>query len=704
MWCGAAHAQEQAQPAQATAAYADDNQVQEVVVTAERRTTNLQTTPVAATVLSGADLDKKGVNAVDQLQFVSPSVTLQNYGQGNSFNIRGIGKSETNSTVTVGVITYRDGVATFPGYFQSEPYYDLASVEILRGPQGTFAGQNATGGAVVITEQNPIFNRTGGFLEGSYGNYNNARMRGAVNLPISDTFAARVAFNSEYRDSFHTITGPYSGDPGRLQSNSVRLSLLWQPTDALTVSFKTDYNYINMGGYPADPVTAKNDRFHITNNAYNSAVDEFSRTVLNVNYKFANGLTLRSVTGYQKGNTSEDIDSDGTSLLSNTFTDSVGSEIISQEFNLISPDTDRFKWLVGAYFQRNHMSFPHGTFITHTPAYDITLEGTNNQNTAAVFGQVSYSLTPALELQVGARYSNSKSDNDGLSTIPQLGVYLAQKDSQSDDKVTGKIALNWTMNDRNFIYGFVATGHKAGGLNGVNLTPLAPRKIDPEDVTDLELGWKAKWFDGHLRTQVGGYYNIYKNFQVTIADPAQPGLNSILNVASDTTLMGLEASGQAVFGPLSFDFGGSVSHSELGKFFAKDARVGATAPCNATTGPVGGGCTELTGNAQTYAPSLSFNGGVQYVFSVWNGATLTPRVDYAHIGGAWATLFQNRLLGDRLSPRDIVNMQLIYERDSWRLTAYATNLTDLSYTSGINSGRRVAGAPRQYGVRLRKDF
>ena len=244
----------------------------EVVVTAERRTSNLQTTPIAATVLTGAELELKGVNAVDQLQFISPSVTLNNYGQGNSFNIRGIGKSETNSTVTVGVVTYRDGVATFPGYLQSEPYYDIQSLEILRGPQGTFAGQNATGGAVVITEAAPTFGSYGGYLEGQLGNYDDKRLRGAINLPISSTFAARIAFNSEYRESFHEITGGYTGHPGRLQSNSVRLSLLWKPTEALTVSLKEDYNHIDMGGFPADPATATNDRFKITNNAFNSAL------------------------------------------------------------------------------------------------------------------------------------------------------------------------------------------------------------------------------------------------------------------------------------------------------------------------------------------------------------------------------------------------------------------------------------------------
>ncbi len=170
----------------------------EVVVTAERRHTDLQNTPISATVISGRDLTNLGVMAIDQLQFVTPGAVVNNFGQGNDFNIRGVGKAEHNSQTTVGVVTYRDGVATFPGYFQGEPYYDIATVEILRGPQGTFGGQNATGGAVFVNTVDPIigggFN---GYAQGQVGNYTDFGLQGAINLPISDTLAARFAFNSE---------------------------------------------------------------------------------------------------------------------------------------------------------------------------------------------------------------------------------------------------------------------------------------------------------------------------------------------------------------------------------------------------------------------------------------------------------------------------------------------------------------------------
>ena len=156
----------------------------EVVVTAERRHTDLQTTPISATVISGANLASLGVTMVDALQFATPGAVIDNFGQGNDFNIRGVGKGEHNSQTTVGVVTYRDGVATFPGYFQGEPYYDVASVEILRGPQGTFGGQNATGGAVLVNTNDPVIGGdVSGYVQAQVGNYTDFGLQGAVNLP-----------------------------------------------------------------------------------------------------------------------------------------------------------------------------------------------------------------------------------------------------------------------------------------------------------------------------------------------------------------------------------------------------------------------------------------------------------------------------------------------------------------------------------------
>src|SRR5262249_44339165 len=139
---GAAHAQT------ASTATSSGSAIETVVVTGERRVENLMTTPITASVLSGDELQTRGVTNVNALQFVTPNVTVNDLGQGIDFDIRGIGKGEHNTQTPVGVVLYRDGASTFPGYITAEPFYDIRSVEVYRGPQGTFVGQNATGGAV----------------------------------------------------------------------------------------------------------------------------------------------------------------------------------------------------------------------------------------------------------------------------------------------------------------------------------------------------------------------------------------------------------------------------------------------------------------------------------------------------------------------------------------------------------------------------
>jgi iron complex outermembrane receptor protein len=711
------------------AARADTTMSTDVVVTAERRSTGLQRTAVAATVLTGEDLTRKSILSVEQLQFATPSLTVNTSGQSNSFNIRGIGKTEVTSSIGVGVVTYRDGVATFPGYFQTEPYYDISSVEVLRGPQGTFAGGNATGGAVFITETNPTTDKVKGYALAQYGNYNDAKVQGAINLPLSTTLALRVAGNYERRDTFFKVTGPFTGNPGNLDSISGRASLLWQPDSHLRVLIKGDYNKVNYGGFPAGPAylgtaaaptpnTA--DPFTVTSNAPLSGQDEFGRISANISYTFDNGLAIRSISGYQAGTTQERVDSDGTSTGTDTFQDFAHEHIWSQEVNIVSPDSGRFTWLLGGYLQRDNYVFPaNGGYRALSPTgalQSLEIIGANPHTATAVFGQLGYKLTDSLQITVGGRWSRTTSRNDAsypvtvfigfLNNVPQfINTTLVQHDFAANKKVDGKVALNWTIDSHNFVYAFVATGSKAGGLNGLNLFGVAPRSFEPEQVTDYELGWKGTLMNGHLRTQVGAYYNRYKNFQVSIVDPAVgSNFNSIFNVPNATKLYGVEASAQGSFGDFLFDASLSLSHSEVGNFYAFDPRVAHAGACDPAVGPTSATCVALGGRRQTYAPQFTLSGGMQYAFQLGNDMTLTPRVDYAHISAAWGTLFQQPALGDYLGERNIVNTQLTLAKGNWSIGGFATNLTNQHYIAALNGTRRMPGLPRQYGVRASTKF
>ena len=688
-----------------TANKTEKNTLETVVITAERRSQPLQKSSLSATVLSGDDLLKSGVNILDQMQYVTPSTAANNYGQGLNITIRGVGKAETNTQTKTGVITYRDGVATSPGYFTSEPYYDIASVQILRGPQGTFGGQNATGGAVIVDSNDPVIKGgNSGYVLGQIGNYKDLALQGAVNLPINDTLAARVAFNTESRDSFWKISGPYTGGDGQLRSNSARIGLLWKPTHELSVLFKTDVNRINMGAYPADPVNSTNDPFTISANAYQMAADRFRRSALKIEYTFDNGVKLRSVTGYQTGNTAYSGDLDGTSVGNSMFFDSTDETLYSQELNLISADTGPYTWVLGAYANRDEFVVAPGNLVTGilgNPATEYSFQGNTPSRTQAVFGQIGYQLTDALKLVVDSRYS--KTHHALNLDIMQYGLPLTQRQTVDFEGFSGKAALNWTVNEDHFLYGFIASANRPGGLN----TPVGLGEASPfaaEKVTSAEVGWKASWMSGHVHTQTSAFYNNYKNFQVTIGYPALPVFGEEVNTPNTTHIYGLEQQLQAQFGEgWTFRANLGLLHSSLGLFYATDPRVASVAPCDPVQGPASASCVNLGGHKQTYAPELTFNFSLERRIVVGDNV-IVPRINYGHISQQWATLFENTAMGDRLGNRNIAGAQIDLERGDFTASLYTTNLTDSRYISAITSGLRYAGPPRQYGLRITKFF
>ena len=696
-----------------------DTTVREVVVTAERRVTPLQKTPIAATVLTGDDLAKNGVFTVDQLQFVSPSLTVNNFGQGNDVDIRGIGKGEHNSQTQTGVITYRDGAPTFPGYIQEEPYFDVGSVEVLRGPQGTFSGSNATGGAIIVNTNNPVINGGyTGYVQAHYGNYNDGGVQAAVNLPINDDLAARVAIYAEHRDTFYNLTGPWTGDPN-LDWLNVRFSLLWTPTPKLTILWKTDAGYMSNGGYFGDVMTntETHDIFDVGMNWHTSAIDKVVRSTLKIDYTFDDGITFRSITSGQTSRSAWTGDIDGTQSnpalgqFNNWMIDEgVDTTLWYQEFNLISPNTGPFTWVLGADYQNITYNFPFGGFDIGLPAgaFDEDLNGTNLTHNWAVFGQASYQLTDKLQLQAGVRYSSWFTGNRGQVDIPEFFIFDNMHADESGQNITGKVTLNWNIDANNFAYAFVASGAKPGGLN----TPLEflggflPAPFRQEYVTDYEIGWKSSLYDNHLHLQLGAYDNSFQHFQVIVPIPGVPTQTTEQNVPGRTQLYGVEASAQAVFGDLSFFAGLGLEHSDLPTFYTIDTRVDTTptVTCNPTTGPGNSQCVNLKGHPQTYAPDFTFNTGVYYTFHVNGGDKLTPGVTYSHISDQWATLYDNRSQGDFLTPRDIVGASLSWAHGSYVWTAYCYNLTDDHYVAAVASPIRIAGAPRQFGLSLTKTF
>jgi len=458
-----------------------------------------------------------------------------------------------------------------------------------------------------------------------------------------------------------------------------------------------------LSGYPADPILATNNPFELTANADIHALDRFGRGVLKIDYEFANGTSLRSVSGYQQGQTEYRTDLDGTSAGGNTFGDIVREAIYSEELNLISSDANKVKWVLGAYYQHDKSEFPQdgGFYIGVPPPVFYLLDGTNIRETWALFGQMSFELPAGFELQVGARYTDHSTSND--IHINQYGLPLTQQQKEKFTNTSGKVALNWTVNEHQFLYAFAAKGFRPGGLN-VPVGLGVPAPFDEELVTNYEIGWKAGWADGHLRTQLDAYYNHYENFQVIVGYPTIPVFGFELNNPNPTKIYGVEGQLEAVFGAFSADAGVGWLKSELGQFYAVDPRAVSFGACDPETGPASAACINLAGHDQTYAPELTFNLGLQYIFGQGSDNEFTPRINYGHVSDQWATLFQNEARGDHLAARNIMNAQFSWKHGDFVTTLFGTNITDEEYVGALNSGLRFMGAPRQFGLRVMTTF
>jgi iron complex outermembrane receptor protein len=600
------------------------------------------------------------------------------------------------------------------GFVADEPYYDIAGVEVLRGPQGTLAGQNATGGALFIRESDPTLDGFGGWVQAQYGNYNDVLVRGAVNIPVSDDFAIRIATNDEHRDSFYNIKGSWTGNPGDHDEYDGRVSFLWQPTDALKIVLKNDVMYIDHGGAPAGPVTdGTSHLFDLTSDARLMGIEQGERSVLQVSYQFANGMTVKSISGFQWYRTAYALDYDGTNKVFPAgpgpliYQVSGTDRTVSEEINLLSPDEGPFKWVLGGVYQNELVKIPNGGFVESAAPGGTATSGVATAvgyktpiEDWGVFGQGTYDLTSQLQLQVGARYSESSMRmTDDLKVLfggfPILDHPITGE-HESDSRLTGKVGVNYQLSDDSLLYAFVATGHKSGGINPLASTAApagtAAPVFKPEEVTDYEIGWKDSFFGDQLRTQIDAFYDTYKHYQVGIFDTGT-GLTQLLNVPGNSKVDGVEGQTQAVFGDLSFDANVSYLGSSLGTFAAIDSRNPLL------------GLQDLKGRQLPNASHWTGSAGVQYTFHLANSDTLTPRIDYGLTGARWTTVFDVNPI-DHLPAQNIFNAQLTYDTgENWEVAAYATNLFNLKYVSSLSLGSLAqAGPPRQFGVRVSKAF
>jgi iron complex outermembrane receptor protein len=703
-----------------TSAHADaapdaavSTKLEEIVVTAQKKSENLQSAPISATVLSSQTLRDEGINGIQELQNMAPGLSIQPPVTSETFiNIRGVGIQQTNPTSSNGVAFYVDGMYVPSLIDTVDSFYDLANVEVLRGPQGTLTGSNADGGAIFVNSAKPNFNGVNGYIQQTLGNYNERRTEGAIDVPLSDQFAARIAFVTESRDSFTTNLGAIPApaapsnlnQPGNVDYQAVRLQLTWRPDPSFeaTVRFepyqsRTDGFAVkpDMASLPStspsyDPYAAsiQNKPFVIDYNTPQYYNISGERTSLNAGWALNDAIRLTSITSLQTGYEKDLTDIDASSAPSNiTDTRKATFRTITQELNLVSTNHSALQWVVGAYYLNQHdpiiLAFNPG------PAADAISDHRN----IAVYASGTYKFTPQFSLTVGGRYSHDSQPYAelGCSGFPQVcGNFYT-----SNSKTTGSAKLAFQATPETLLYASIATGYKAGGVNlqipDIGFTPPA---FKPETNRVEEIGLKTTVLDHRLRFDVDGFYSNYNNYQL------QEFLGGLPNTQGpgEATIYGGEAELTGHFNDLQFNVGGSYMHGTVSKDFNYIDPTGVA--------PI------VAGTRIPYAPEWTLGAAVQYDLHTLGGL-LTPRLQYQYQASQYFTIIHIVSPGpDQLIPSHAtLDFRLTYKSSArWSIEGYVTNFTNRiyiaqAYASPQPTANDLAyGAPRQFGARLRFQF
>jgi len=678
--------------------------LEEIVVTAERRAINLQDIPASATVLTADTLASQGIDNIIEIQQVAPSVSINSYNRGTFINIRGVGIAQSAPTSNPGVAYYVDGVFIPHETFISQSFYDIESIEVLRGPQGTLTGQNSTGGAVYVRTPAPNFDGFSGYIDQTAGQYDWYRTVGAVNIPMGSVFAARVAAVYETRGSYTDNIGPSPSEPGSSNLRSARAAVRFKPNDSMTFDLRyeyfdldSDYNAVKRRG---DTVSL--DPFVIQEDALSFLDQEGYRTSLETRIDLGSSVQFRNLTSYLNGENYDQADGDrsatappGPGQGGRVGFTAQAFETLITEINLLSIGDGNFQWVAGAFYldETTPVSVLRDNTRTNTyqtPSSRTVAEAENTS--ASVFGQVDFRFNDAFAIDLGLRYSEDQQDYLRIAVPgpnPGLGCYPCSGTAESS-KTTGRLSGKYNLNDDTMLYLTASRGYKAGG---VNLTPgLA--NFAPETNNVAELGVKTTVADGRLRINGDVFYSIYDGIQLSAL---LNGLPNTLN-AAESTIYGAELEVTGQFGGLGTNFGLSYLHGE----FSEDTILTDNSEIPSVNKPV------LNGTPLPFSPKITASAGIQYDFNVGN-MVLTPRVQATHMAKQYATSFPGP--NTTVPSRTVADVRITLAiMESLKLEGFVTNVTDKTYIAvqvqeaSSASGGYIYGAPRQAGARIKYSF
>jgi len=685
------------------------DELQEVVVTAQKQSQNIQSVPISIVAISGADLAKSGVADVDDLQHLAPGLTISDVGSGfvSYTYIRGGGTNQIDAGSDPSVAYYMDDVYIGGTAGLQFDLFDVDHVEVLKGPQGTLFGRNAASGAISITTAQPS-STFGGWLDADVGNYSAYTLKGGVTGPLTsdDRWLYRVSFGVRYRDGFtENLTG--GPDPGTTRDYGGRAQIEYVGDD---FTFLLTADGLSARDGMTNQFLSTADKSGVLSNAAAAALP--CCTGFYDQYYNLNGYEhqdMQNLTGRLEWKTSIGKVTSITALRSNIYDrlqdqDStianayyLGSheedETVSQEVRLAGNNA-QWHWIGGLYFYHGRVT--DNWLIGTGPAFaspvllgNATDDSTIITNSYAAFGQGAYDFTDALSLTVGGRYSlDQKQDQRTVQSF--LSEPFNVDPHASWGSFDPSASFNYKINPDVMAYVSYREGFKSGGFQ--TLLPATAQAANtpflPEHVKSYEAGVKSEWFDHRLLADIAVFRSDITNQQVSQVFSAT---NIVIDNAGKTRDDGVDLTLTAKpVHALTLDTSMTLQHARFLQY--ESAGV------------------SYAGNEQLRSPDFTGNVGAEYAFELPQEAGLTVRGEYSYSSEQFFDAANTKVLGAYQPGYGLANARVTYvpAHGDWTISLWGKNLGNTDYYRNIAlggmTGIATPGDPRTFGASFNVKF
>ncbi|QTH19910.1 TonB-dependent receptor [Rhizorhabdus wittichii] len=707
-------------PAAAMAQGADD----EIVVTAQKREQKLQDIGLSVTAIGGAMLDSVGRQDMTALAAQVPGLQVAQYSPTITvFNIRGVSQNDFADSQEAPIAFYNDEVYVSALGAISGQMFDLERVEILRGPQGTLFGRNATGGLVQVITKRPT-RELEGYAQLTVGSYGQIATEGALSGPLSERVRARLSFTSDHHGGY--IENRIGRDIGNARFYGGRLQIEADVGDSGTLLVKLQglrndhetsgglYSHV-AAGFDADGLGFKlgpNDDFWGTcggcdafgykepdNDPFTGSFDRigfFDRKYWSATVRYEQdfgGAKLTSITDYQDLRKRFGEDSDMSPVHIFHYDTAQDLYQLSQELRL-SGDTDRFTWLAGIYGLKIRTDNDYQ--IDAAPVLGLleNYGGRQKTDSVALFGQVEYKATDQISLTVGGRYSWDRKTYDFAHAENGVQDFVFNRTTnpglakQTFKNWSGKVQVDYRPTDDVLLYAGVNRGTKSGGFGVQAFTPIDPTTLpyDQEVLTNYEAGFKLTLLDRKVTFNGAVFHYDYKDYQAfTLQGLSQIVANVPARVTGvETELVLRPARGLMLSGFLTW----------------LDTKVkGITLPSG-----------RVADRDMPQAPKWSIGGMARYAFPVGPGQ-LALQTDWKYDSSLYFSTFNAPI--DREPSRIVGNARISWSSDDdhWTLAAFANNLTDKKYriynldlSASFGFANQAYARPRWFGGSVGYNF